>query len=402
MALYKCSVLDNKGMKKNFVQEAESKKQLGAILLEKGYTVISIEPNSSSKNITFYNLLSKVKSKDLAVFCRQMQAMLSAGVPVTNCLEIIKLQIDNKLFKIVIEDVYNELHKGRTFSEALRIHEDVFPEIFIHMVEAGEISGNLDKIMDKLSIHYEKEYKMQSKIKNAMAYPFILAIIALIVVIFLLTNVMPTFVQMYISSGVELPMITRIFINISNFIVQKWYILIGIIFTLIISIELLTKNNEYHIYVDKIKINFPIIKSINRNVVTSRFTSTLATLLGSGVSMLKALEIVSKVAGNKYIESKLHIVRDDVKNGVSLSAPLQKINVFPPMVHSMIKIGEDSGVLEEMLIKTAAFYDEEVENSIQRLTVILEPLMIVIMALIVGFIILAMVIPMFEMSSLVG
>jgi type IV pilus assembly protein PilC len=270
------------------------------------------------------------------------------------------------------------------------------------MIEAGEMSGNLDEIMDRLAIHFEKEYKIELKVKTAMAYPMILSVVAVAVVVFLLIGVMPTFVGMYAESGIELPVMTKFFINMSNFMISKWYIILIAIFIIAYIIRFLLKNDDFVLAIDNFKLRVPIFKSINQNVATSRFTRTLSTLLGSGVSLLKALEIVSKVTGNKYIENKLIGVRNDVKKGIHLSTPLQRANIFPPMVYSMVKIGEDSGTLEEILDKTANFYDDEVENSVQRLTTMLEPLMIVVMAVLIGFIMLAIVMPMFDMVSVVG
>ncbi len=402
MAQYSCVVIDSKGKKEQLKYEAENKQELVQILLSNNYTIISVEEESIKKSFSIKDTFSKVKSRDLAIFCRQMQAMLVAGVSVLKCLDIVRLQLQNKKLKQVIVTVYEDLQKGRTFSEALKSHMDVFPSIFIHMIEAGETSGNLDLIMERLAMHFEKEYKVESKVKTAMAYPAVLSVVAVAVVVFLLIGVMPTFVGMYSESGVELPMMTKFFIGMSNFLINQWYIILVVIIAIVYVIRILMKNEKFILAFDSFKLRMPIFKSINQNVSTSRFTRTLSTLLGSGVSLLKALEIVSKVTGNKFIENKLNDVRNDVRKGIYLSTPLQRANIFPPMVYSMIKIGEDSGTLEEILDKTANFYDDEVENSVQRLTTLLEPLMIVVMAVLVGFIMLAIVMPMFDMVSVVG
>lgn len=402
MSSYKCVVLDASGKKQKISRDAESKVELMDYLKLNRYVVIDIkaEDNSNGLSSSLGNI-KKIKSKDLAVFCKQLYAMLRAGVTIVTSLEILKQQTENKRLSQIIGQMYEDLQKGNTLSEALSHHKGVFPEIFISMVEAGELSGNIDVIMDRLSTHFEKEYKIENKVKSAMTYPAILAIVASSVVVFLLTSVMPTFVDMYSSSGVPLPAITTTLINISNALKNYWYIFILLIFVLVFVLSIVMKSPKVQYETDSFKLKIPVYKSLELKVATSRFTRTLSTLMGSGVPLLQALDTVSGVTGNTFIGSKILEAKEDVRRGLSLSQPLKKQNVFPPMVHNMIKIGEDSGSIEEILDKTADFYDEEVETAISRVTAMLEPLMIVFMAIIIGFIVLAMVIPMFDMVKTV-
>lgn len=402
MSSYKCVVLDASGKKQKINRDAESKIELMDYLKLNRYIVIDVKAEENSKSLgSSLGNLKKVKSKDLAVFCKQLYAMLKAGVTIVTSLEILKQQTENKRLTQIIGQMYEDLQKGNTLSEALSHHKGVFPEIFISMVEAGELSGNIDVIMDRLSTHFEKEYKIENKVKSAMTYPAILAIVASSVVVFLLTSVMPTFVDMYSSSGVPLPAITTMLINISNALKNYWYLFILFIIAIAFVISTLKKNPSVQFQMDSLKLKIPVYKNLELKVATSRFTRTLSTLMGSGVPLLQALDTVSGVTGNTYIASKILDAKEDVRRGQSLSQPLKKQNVFPPMVHNMIKIGEDSGSLEEILDKTADFYDEEVETAINRVTAMLEPLMIVFMAVIIGFIVLAMVIPMFDMVKTV-
>lgn len=398
MPIYKYTIINRQGKKKTSTYKANSEKEVASMLREQNNIILKIEKTKNEKSISFSR---KITPKDFAVFCRQFQAMLNAGVPIINCLDIIIQQTTNKKFKVIISDIYESLQKGFTLSESLSKHDKVFPTIFISMVEAGEVSGNIDVIMDRLAVHFEKEYKINNKIKSAMTYPAVIGVVASAVVIFLLTNVMPTFLGMFQSSGIELPTITKALLNISDFIKYRWYIVIISMIAIIISSKILLKNKNNRIIRDKIKLKIPVIKDISLKVATSRFTRTLSTLLSSGVPLISSLEIVSKVTGNEYIESILLESKEEVKKGINLSNPLKKFNVFQPMVISMIKIGEDSGSLDEILGVTANFYDEEVDNAVNKLTSVMEPIMLVIMAIVVGFIVVGMLLPMFDMFNIV-
>ena len=402
MSLYKCNVVDSAGKKQKISKDAESRAEIIDYLKRNKYVIINVKEMEDSINLggVFRNN-KKIKSKDLSVFCKQLYAMLKAGVTIVTSLEILKQQTENKKLSRVIGSMYEDLQKGNTLSEALSQHKEVFPEIFISMVEAGELSGNIDVIMNRLSSHFEKEYKIENKVKSAMTYPMVLAIVASAVVVFLLTTIMPTFVEMYSSSGVELPGITKVMISMSGFIKNRWYILVLFIVGLMFLVSALKKSSKVQYQMDYYKLRVPVLKSLVLKIATSRFTRTLSTLMGSGVPLLQALETVSGVTGNTYVKSKILEVKEDVRRGLPLSQLLKKQNIFPPMVHNMIKIGEDSGSIEEILDKTADFYDEEVETAIQRATALLEPLMIVVMAIVIGFIVIAMVVPMFDMVTTV-
>jgi type IV pilus assembly protein PilC len=402
MSSYKCVVLDASGKKQKINRDAESKVELMDYLKLNRYVVIDVKAEDNSKSLSSsIGSFKKIKSKDLSVFCKQLYAMLRAGVTIVTSLDILKQQTENKKLTKIIGQMYDDLQKGNTLSEALSHHRGIFPEIFISMVEAGELSGNIDVIMDRLATHFEKEYKIENKVKSAMTYPVILAVVASAVVVFLLTSVMPTFVDMYSSSGVPLPSITTMLINISNALKNYWYLFILFIVIVGFVLSTLSKNASIKLQTDAFKLKVPVYKSLELKIATSRFTRTLSTLMGSGVPLLQALDTVSGVTGNTFIGSKIIEAKEEVRRGQSLSQPLKKQNIFPPMVHNMIKIGEDSGSIEEILDKTADFYDEEVETAISRVTAMLEPLMIVVMAVIIGFIVLAMVIPMFDMVKTV-
>lgn len=398
MPTYKYKALNNNGEKIVGSYTANSKEEVLIMLRENRYYPIDVKLNNKGKDIEI-SLFNKVKTKDIAIFCRQFYTMLNAGVTLVNCIDILRNQTVNKKLRKTINLVYDDLQRGQTLSESLNKYPDIFPELFINMVEAGELSGNLDIIMDRMAIHFEKENKIKNKVKGAMVYPLVLGVLSIVVVIFLLVVVMPTFVSMFEGSGVMLPLPTRILLGISDFIKKYWYIiiLIGSIMVYIINKYLKTDRLKY--LIDSIKFKIPIIGNNTEKVITSRFTRTLSTLLSSGVPLMKALEIVSKIVGNKVASEGILNAKEELSKGIDLATPIEEIGIFSPMVISMIKIGEQSGSLDEILEKTADFYDEEVETSLKKLTTMLEPLMIIVMALVIGGIVIAMVLPMFDMIN---
>lgn len=399
MPTYKYTALDRSGKRIQKTYTAQSKDEVLNMLRQNNYYPIKVETDSKTKDIKKFTLPKKVKIKDIAVFCRQFYAMLNAGVPIVHCLDILRYQTEHKTLKKALNDVYEDVHKGMTFSESLKNHKKIFPDLLINMVEAGEVSGNLDVIMDRMATHFEKENKINNKVKGAMAYPIILSVISVLVVVFLLIVVMPTFVGMFQGSGVELPKPTLILLDVSDFIKGFWYIITGVIIFLAYVYKKYSESDKGKHKIDAVKLNIPIVKGTTKKIVTSRFTRTLSTLLSSGVSLIEAIDIVSRVVGNKVVEKGLLQAKEDVRKGINLAEPIRNIGIFPPMVTSMIKIGEESGALDDILDKTANFYDDEVETAIQRMTTLLEPIMIVMMAIVIGAIVIAMVLPMFDMIN---
>jgi type IV pilus assembly protein PilC len=286
-----------------------------------------------------------------------------------------------------------------TLSEAMKNNSKIYPPILINMVEAGEASGSLDTIMERMAVHYEKEFKIENKVKGAMVYPIVLAIVATAVVVFLMVAVMPTFVGMFESSGVELPGPTKALLAISHSIRNLWYMYIIGIGAFVLAMKYYGRTETGGMVFDTMKLRVPIFKNTNIKLATSRFTRTLSTLLSSGIPLMQGIDIVARVVGNKYISRKLDSAKEEVRKGVPLSRTIKDAGVFPPMVDSMIKIGEESGDLDGILNKSADFYDEEVEVALQKMTEMMQPLMVVIMALIVGFIVISIALPMFDMVN---
>lgn len=378
--------------------EAQSESEVLAMLKNNDYFPMSIEEDAGI-DISRDLFAKNITKKDMAIFCRQFYTMLNAGIGVVQCLDILEKQTENRTLKKSIGIVYEDVQKGMALSEVMRRHEKVFPNLLVNMVEAGEVSGNLDAIMERMAIHFEKEYNIENKVKNALIYPIVLSIIAIAVVVFLLTVVMPTFISMFESNSILLPAPTRALLAISNWLTDYWYLFIGIVIIFILGIVTLGKSEEGRKFFDNLKIKIPGIKKMNIKIITSRFTRTLSTLLSSGIPLLQALDVVSKVVGNKVVGVQIQIAQEDIRKGVPLSRTIRNIKIFPPMVDSMISIGEESGALDDILYKTADFYDEEVEASMEKMTTLLEPILIVVMAVVIGFIVIAMAMPMFDMVN---
>lgn len=402
MSLYKCKVFSSSGERHVLKMDGFSQEDILENLRKNSFIIIDVKKlrrllgdrNSLRK-------ISRFKAKELSLFCKQMNSMLKSGITIVKCVEILSMQTENMNLRTVLADMYKELITGSTLSETLINHKESFPEMFISMVQAGEISGNIECVMGRLARHYGKEYKIESKVKSAMAYPVILSIVATAVVMFLLIKVMPTFVDLYSSSGVPLPFMTLMMLNMSQWLRNMWYVIVLMVILFIAIFSKLNKCEKTRYMIDSYKLRIPLYKTLKVKLAASRFTRTLSTLVGSGVPLLEGLDTVSMVTGNEYIRRIILNAREDVRKGSSLSYSIKNQNIFPPMVHYMIKIGEESGEIEEILDKTADFYDEEVENTIQKLVTMIEPIMIVLMAAIIGFIMLAMITPMFDMVNTV-
>lgn len=399
MTNYKYRAVSENGQIIEGYYEAQSETEVLSMLKNNSYFPMNVEEELAT-DIKDTELFSKkITKKDLAIFCRQFYTMLNAGIGVVQVLDILEKQTENKTFKKNIGVVYEDVQKGMSLSEAMRRHEKVFPSLLINMVEAGEVSGNLDSIMERMAVHFEKEYNIENKVRGALIYPIVLSIVSIAVVVFLLTGVMPTFISMFEDSGTILPGPTIALLAISNWLTEYWYLFIGIILILILCIKALGKSEGGRRFFDNLKIKLPGIKNMNIKIITSRFTRTLSTLLSSGIPLLQALDVVSRVVENKVVEDKLQLSQEDIRKGVPMSKTIKEMGIFPPMVDSMIKIGEESGALDDILYKTADFYDEEVEASMQKMTTLLEPILIVFMAIIIGFIVISIAMPMFDMVN---
>ena len=342
-----------------------------------------------------------IKTRDLVIFTRQFATMINAGLPLVQSLDILAKQTENKALADVTRQVVFDVESGHTLADAFSKHPKAFPELYVNMVAAGEAGGILDTILLRLAGFLEKSDALMRKVKGAMVYPGVIMSVAAIAVAVLLIFVIPTFQKMFASVGMELPLPTRIVIGMSDFLINYWWALIVIIVALVWAIRTYYKTSDGQLRIDTMLLNAPVLGDLLRKSAVSRFTRTLGTLISSGVSILDGLEITAKTAGNRVIHDAVMASRQSIAGGETISAPLEKSKVFPPMVISMIAVGEQTGGLDEMLSKIADFYDEEVDVAVSALLSLMEPMMIVVLGVIVGGMVVAMYLPIFDMMNAV-
>ena len=401
---YKYKAVDISGKVVEHTHQANTKEEVLKMIRDKGLTPIRIElEEQKSKDVGDISLFQKkVKVKDISIFCKQLYTMLNAGMPLSNALDVLGSQTENKVLRQTIKEVYSQVQTGAMLSQAMKKHRNIFPNLLITMVESGEMTGNLDSVLARMSEHFEKENKINSKIKGAMVYPTVLSVAAVGVVIFLLTFIMPTFTGMFTSSGVELPGPTKLLMAISDALKNYWYIFIIVIGVALFIIRRYIKTTTGKRQFDKFKLKIPVVGPSVTKIATSRFTRTLSTLMASGIPIVPAMETSASVTNHQVVIDGMEKVIEDVKKGLSISFLLKNMDFFPPMVISMVGIGEESGSMEDMLSKTADYYDEELDASIQKMLALLEPLLILFMGVIVGFIVISMMLPIFDMTKTVG
>ena len=331
------------------------------------------------------------------IFYIQFYVMIDAGLTINITLDILSNQVNNIKLRETLKTVSEDVQKGETLSASMNKHSDVFPNLLVKMVESGEASGAIDKIMLRMAKYYEKENKINGKIKTAIIYPIILSIVAVGVLILMMVKVVPMFIDLFQQNNAKLPLITRMLLAISGFITSHW-ILILIVLAFVIGGFIYYKRTEEGQYnISKLALKIPILRELIKKIIVSRFTRTLSTLLSSGISLVDAIRIVAGVVNNKVAEEGLIKISEDVLKGGGLYGPIKANNLFPAMLSSMIKIGEESGALDDILDKAADFYDDELDMAISSGTAMLEPLIIIVMAVVVAFIVFAIMLPMFDM-----
>lgn len=347
------------------------------------------------------SLSTKISMKDLAIFCRQFSVLLISGISVLKSLEICLRQTEGKKMKQVLDTVLENVQKGQSLSEAFSKHKAI-PNLMVSMIQAGEASGTLDNIMNKLSEYYDKEYKQNRKIKSALTYPVIVFVFAIVVVTCLVIFVLPTFVEMIqSSSNAKLPLPTKIVMGISSFIGHYGILVLIAIILIIIAFNYYKTTEGGRYKIDKLKLGIPVLGSINTRIASARFAKTFGVLMGSGVSVLESIAICSKIVGNAVVERVLNSAEEELRKGVTLGIILDRKRIFPPMLTQMIKIGEESGTLDYVLNQTSEFYDSEVEAATSQLITLIEPVIIIFLAVMVGFIIISMILPIMEMYNTV-
>jgi len=372
------------------------------LLRRQGYKSITVKtkPKDIEEYLTF--LKGKVKEKDVVVFCRIFSTMINAGLPLIQCLDLLAQQEQNKTFKEIIKKVKEDVESGASLTEALKKHPDVFDELFINLIAAGEAGGILDIILGRLSAYMEKAMKLKSQVKGAMTYPAAVLVISIGVVALLLIKVIPVFKKMFEGMGGELPGPTQFLVNLSEFAQSYWWVMVGIIVAVVVAFGRFYKTEKGRWSIDSLLLKAPIFGPLLKKVAVAKFSRTLSTMMNSGVPILEGLNIVSKTAGNVVVESALIKTRQNISEGRTIAEPLSETGIFPPMVVQMIAVGEATGALDTMLSKIADFYDDEVDAAVAAMTALLEPIMMVFLGGVVGGMIIAMYLPIFKMASVVG
>lgn len=344
----------------------------------------------------------KVKPKDVVVFTRQLTTMIDAGMPLVQILDILATQSDNKTFASQVREVKESVEAGSTLSDALRRFPKTFDDLYVNMVQAGEVGGILDTILGRLSVYMEKMLSLKRKIKGAMIYPATIIVVAIIVTMILLVFVIPVFAELFSSFGQALPLPTQIVINLSNFVVRNLHFMgLGTAIA-IVGIRQTYRTERGRMLIDRLMLRFPIIGDLIRKAAIARFSRTLGTLVASGVPILDSLTITAKTAGNKVVEKAGFMIRESISQGRTMLEPLSQSGVFPPMVCQMIGAGEMTGAIDQMLQKIADFYEEEVDVAVANLTALMEPLVIVVLGTVIGGLVIAMYLPIFQLGSLLS
>jgi type IV pilus assembly protein PilC len=344
---------------------------------------------------------SGIKTRDLVIFTRQFATMINAGLPLVQSLNILAQQTENKALKDIVKQVVYDVEAGNTLADAFRKHPKAFPDLYVNMVAAGEAGGILDTILLRLATFLEKNDALVRKVKGAMVYPAVIVSVAVIAIAVLLIFVIPTFESMFASVDMELPLPTKVVIGASKVLVQWWWAIIIGIGVLVFGLRSYYMTSDGRKRIDGLALNAPVIGDLLRKSAVSRFTRTLGTLISSGVSILDGLEITAKTAGNRVIHDAVMQSRASIAGGETIAGPLAASAVFPPMVISMIAVGEQTGGLDEMLSKIADFYDSEVDVAVSALLSLMEPIMIVVLGVVVGGMVVAMYLPIFDMVNAV-
>ena len=400
MAVWGYVAIDKGGKEIKGSKDADNKDLALRDLKNQGLIVLELtEQNALTKDISFDFGGKKPTPRDFAVFCRQFASITRAGVTIIETLNMLADSTENKKMKKALYEVRADVEKGESFADSMAGREGIFPELLIQMARAGEASGSLDTAMDRMAIQFEKSAKTQAMIKKAMIYPIVVALVAVAVVIVMLVVVIPSYMDMFEQLGTELPAITRAVVSLSNFIQAKWYIIVPVVAAVVFAIKTYAKTNSGKHVFGKLQLKVPAVQNLVVKSASAMMARTLSTLLTAGVPLIEAVDIVADTMTNIWFKEALKDALEQIMIGVPLSQPVQTCGLFPPMVYHMMRIGEEAGSTEEMLNKLADYYEEEVELAVQSLMAAMEPMIIIVLAGVVGILIGAVMAPMVTMYA---
>jgi type IV pilus assembly protein PilC len=401
MATYVYSVRDKAGKVVKGKLEGESKDAVQSRLAQMGYIILELDQQSGLAALNSIQFAVTVKPKEVTIFARQFATMISAGLSLTKCLTILSAQTESAALRGVISQIGKDVEAGQSLSDALGKHPKVFPAIFVNMVRAGETGGVLDEVLARLADHLESEQQLKGKIKSAMTYPITMGGLVLVVLAAMMIFVVPTFEKMFADMGGTLPPITQMLVDLSNLVSSVWGIVVAVAIFGFIQLFRWWSGGPGKTIWDGAKLSMPVFGPLTRKIALAKFTRTFGTLVSAGVPILSALDIVADTAGNEVVANAVKHARTAIKEGETIAKPLSESNVFPSMLVQMIAVGEETGALDTMLNKIADFYDEEVAVATDGITSLIEPLMMASLGVIVGGMVIALYLPMFQVISLV-
>lgn len=396
---YSYVAVDQRGKEKRGRIEAENRDAVSQQLKKDGLFPVEIKEQGVLNKEIDFSIGKKVKPRDLSVFCRQFVSITQAGVPMKEALQMMTEQTENKWLKKGIAEVLTNVEKGNTLADSMAAIPDVFPPMLVNMVHAGESSGSLEMSFDRMATHFEKEAKLKATIHKATIYPIILICAVIGVIAVMLLYVIPIFIDMFADLDVEMPALTMGVMNLSKWTASHWYVILAVVVVVAVAYRVIYNTEQGRLKIDYIKMKMPLFGKLTVKSNCAQFARTMSTLMAAGISTTECLETVSKIVTNIYYKNAMMKAREEVMKGIPLSDPLADSEVFPPMVYHMTGIGEETGNMEEMLSKLADYYDEEVEITTQSVLAAMEPLIIVFMALIVGTLVIAVIMPIATMYN---
>lgn len=395
MKSYHVTAIDNSGKTIQDIIAAEDDKDLSQIIKSRALFLLEYKEGiSTSDSIT------KLGLKSVVVFCRQLGTMIAAGIPIVQALDMLQSKADNNKSRNIFRNIYEEVQKGNSLSKAMQLQRGAFPELLTNMVMAGEMGGTLDQSLGRMSVHYEKEQKLNNKVRSASIYPAILGIVSIAVILMLVTFVLPTITGMFPVENI--PWTTKIILGFSSFLTNNWIAIIGVILVLFVLTRIALTNRDIRIQFDKLKLLMPIIGSLNQTIYSARVARAMASLYSSGVQTIDMLETTSRVINNAYLEDQFIDIITDVTKGEFISKAIESTGSFDPMLSSMIYIGEESGSLGDILNSTADYFDNEADSALQRLIAMFEPILLIVLGVIIGFIVISIIQPIFTMYKSIG
>jgi type IV pilus assembly protein PilC len=395
MKSYYVTAVDTRGKTVSEVIMAENNLEVVQIIKNKQMYLLDYRETKSESDS-----ISKLKMKSLVIFCRQLGTMVTSGIPIMQALDMLQSKADNAKTKKIFRNIYEEVQKGNSLSDAMKLQRGAFPDLLMNMVMAGELGGTLDRSLSRMSEHYEKEARLANKIKSASIYPIILGVVSVSVVLLLVMFVLPSITSMFDPK--DMPFSTKIMLGASNFLLDNWIAIFAVIIGSVVGIRLALKVRSVRVRFDKFKVFMPVLGKLVQTIYSARCARAFASLYSSGVQTLDMIETTSKVLGNAYLEDMFRDVMTSVSQGDLISRAIANTGSFDPMLSSMIYIGEESGSLGELLNSTADYFDNEADSAIQRMVSMIEPAMIIVLGIVIGFIVLSIIQPIFSMYGAIG